>query len=388
MPVEVGPADMGRIGSMQGETGQRGECSLCSGRLTWNFTPHRFRTMFAGSTTADASAPASKATGAWRQITKDADPFLEAVSASLRAQVGEFEPHIADYVGFALEAQGKQLRPLLVALSAGCFGRPTGEHVKIAVIIEMVHLATLVHDDIMDGAEIRRGRPTLAARWGSEISVLVGDCLFAHALRLASEFPTTQVCRAVSIATNTVCAGEILQTQKRRDFTVTRTEYFRMLAMKTGELFGLACDLGGHVGGATASQQAALRQYGMALGTAYQVYDDCVDLFSTEGVAGKSLGTDLAKGKLTLPVFVALERSSDIEAAELQKQLLGWKPEMFAGVLSLAKRHKVSGECRKVIDAFVLEADRALQSLPASPGRGGLEHLGIFLSEQTSKLIG
>ena len=107
---------------MESETEERVECSLCSGRLTWNFTANRFSTMFAGSTTADATAPASKATGAWRQITKEADPFLEAVAASLRAQVGEFEPHIADYVGFALEAQGKQLRPLLVALSAGCFG--------------------------------------------------------------------------------------------------------------------------------------------------------------------------------------------------------------------------------------------------------------------------
>lgn len=373
---------------MRSETEERVECSPRSGRLTWNFTTNRFPTMFAGSTTADATGPASKATGAWRQITKDADPFLEAVAASLRAQVGEFEPHIAEYVSFALEAQGKQLRPLLVALSAGSFGKPTGDHVKIAVIIEMVHLATLVHDDIMDGAEIRRGRPTLAARWGSEISVLVGDCLFAHALRLASEFPTTQVCRAVSIATNTVCAGEILQTQKRRDFTVTRAEYFKMLAMKTGELFGLACDLGGHVGGASPAQQAALRQYGMALGTAYQVYDDCVDLFSTEGVAGKSLGTDLAKGKLTLPIFVALERSSDIEAADLQKQLLAWKPDMFSGVLALAKRHKVSGECRKVIDGFLLDADQALRALPPSSGRAGLENLGVFLAEQTSKLIG
>lgn len=330
--------------------------------------------------------PTPTAAEAWQRISREAEPFLDAVARSLHDQVGEFEPQIAEFVRYALDNQGKQLRPLLVALSAGCFGRPGADHVRVAVIIEMVHLATLVHDDIMDGAELRRARPTLAAKWGSEISVLVGDCLFAHALKLASGFDTTEVCRAVSTATNTVCTGEILQTQRRRDFTLNRADYFKMLAMKTGELFALACDLGAHVSGATAAQRRALRDYGLALGTAYQIYDDCLDLFSTEGVTGKSLGTDLAKGKLTLPLIYALERASDTEAARLQRQINEWQPEHLESVLALTAKFGAKQECRRVLSDFLNTARADLQAVPAAPGRLLLEEIADFLSVQTEQV--
>ena len=165
-------------------------------------------------------------------------------------QISAFEADLAAYAAYALSAQGKQLRPALVGLSANATGKSRTSHVTVAVIIEMVHLATLVHDDVMDEAKIRRGRPTLAANWGNEIAVLFGDCLFAQALKLAASFPTPEICRAVAMATNTVCAGEILQTQRRRNFRFTRAEYFKVLAMKTGELFALSCDLGACLSGA------------------------------------------------------------------------------------------------------------------------------------------
>jgi len=180
----------------------------------------------------------------WKQIIGPAEPFLQAVGRRLAEQILEFDPEIAAYAEYALCAQGKQLRPALVALSAGSIGRMEDAHVQAAVIIEMVHLATLVHDDVMDEAQMRRGRPTLAANWGNDISVLLGDCLFAHALKLAADFPTTEICRAVASSTNTVCSGEILQTQRCKKFNVSREEYFKILSMKTGELFALSCDLG------------------------------------------------------------------------------------------------------------------------------------------------
>src|SRR5688572_26215354 len=263
--------------------------------------------------TSPVAAPVPKPSSnqnslAWKQISGPVEPFLQAVSRRLIQQIHEFEPEIASYAEYALTAQGKQLRPVLVALSAGATGKVNDSHVLAAVIIEMVHLATLVHDDVMDEAEIRRGRPTLAANWGNEISVLLGDCLFAHALKLAAGFPTTEVCRAVASSTNTVCAGEILQTQRRGNLRCTRAEYLKVLAMKTGELFALACDMGAYLNGASTRDRDALRNFGMALGTAYQIYDDCLDIFGSEGRAGKSLGTDLLKGKVTLPVLVLLER--------------------------------------------------------------------------------
>src|SRR5258705_4901864 len=128
-------------------------------------------------------------------------------------------------------------------------GKPNDSNLTVAVIIEMVHLATLVHDDVMDEAEIRRGRLTFAANWGNEIAVLSGNCLFAHALKLAASSPTPEICRAVAMATNTVCSGEILQTQQRRNFQFSRSEYFKVLEMKTAELFALSCDLGACLSG-------------------------------------------------------------------------------------------------------------------------------------------
>src|SRR5437867_446090 len=225
---------------------------------------------------------------AWKQVIGAIDPFLQAVARRSAEQIKAFDGEIAAYAEYALTGQGKQLRPALVALSAGATGQWNDSHVTVAVIIEMVHLATLVHDDVMDEAEIRRGRLTLAANWGNEIAVLFGDCLFAHALKLAAGFPTPEICRAVAMATNTVCSGEILQTQQRRNFQFSQPEYFKVLEMKTAELFALSCELSACLSGTTPGARLALRQFGLAFGTAYQGYDDCVDLFGSEAAAGKS----------------------------------------------------------------------------------------------------
>src|SRR5207247_2172888 len=185
--------------------------------------------------------------------------FLEQVTSRLAEQVQTFDAEIAPYAQYALTNQGKQLRPVLVALSARTIGKTNDHLVTAAVIVEMVHLATLVHDDIMDEAVLRRRRPTLAAHWGNQISVLLGDCLFAHALNLAAGFPTPEVCRAVAAATKTVCSGEILQTHRERQFQISRSDYFKVLEMKTAELFALSCDLGAWLSGASSGERAALR---------------------------------------------------------------------------------------------------------------------------------
>src|SRR6266478_2020965 len=261
----------------------------------------------------------------WKQIIDPVEPFLESVGCRLAKQVDAFDPEIVPYADQALNGQGKHLRPSLVALTANALGKVNDAHITVAVIIEMVHLATLVHDDVMDEAEIRRGRLTLAASWGNETAVLFGDCLFAQALKLAASFPTPEICRAVAMATNTVCSGEILQTQHRRDFQFTREKYFKILEMKTAELFALSCELGGCLSGITADQRSALRQFGLAFGTAYQVHDDCIDLFGSEASAGKSLGTDLAKGKLTLPILLVWERADANDRARLQELVQRWE---------------------------------------------------------------
>ncbi len=334
---------------------------------------------------ATASPPKSLVT--WNEILVAVDPFLKSVAKRLVAQAEEFEPQIATYAEYALSGHGKQLRPLLVSLAGSASGKLSDHHITAAVIIEMVHLATLVHDDIIDEAELRRGRATLSAKWGTEISVLLGDCLFAHALKLAASFPTPEICRAVASATNTVCSGEILQTQCRRRFGISREEYFKILAMKTAELFALSCDLGAFLSQANQTQREAVRQYGMALGTAYQLYDDCLDVFGSEtAAAGKTLGSDLANGEITLPLLIAIERMSVEERIELEEQIQTWKPENFSSIIALLEKYDVLSESRRIIHQHLAAARQTLHTLPDSYGRNGLACLADYLAKQSDAL--
>ena len=335
---------------------------------------------------AEADPPNADPTRSWKKIAGRVEPFLQAVGEQLIRQVNDFDPQVIPYAQYMLNGNGKHLRPTLVALSANAIGEVSDAHVTAAVIIEMVHLATLVHDDVMDEAEIRRGQLTLAANWGNEIAVLFGDCLFAQALKLAASFPTPEVCRAVAMATNTVCTGEILQTQHRRNFQVSRREYFRVIEMKTAELFTLSCELAAFLGGAKPEQRAALRQFGTAFGTAYQVYDDCVDLFGTETDAGKSLGTDLAKGKLTWPVLLAWERANSSDREHLESLIQNWQPEHFLSVNELLAKYGTFEPSLEIVENFLEQARRALHTLPESDGRESLFGLTEFLAQQTGVL--
>jgi octaprenyl-diphosphate synthase len=337
------------------------------------------------------SAPAtnrlnSEAAISWKQIVEPVEPFLDAVHVRLARQVNEFDAALTPYAEYALNGSGKHLRPALVALSANALGGTNDSHVTVAVIIEMVHLATLVHDDVMDEAEIRRARPTLAANWGNEIAVLFGDCLFAQALKLAASFPTPEICRAVAQATNTVCSGEILQTQQRRNLQFSRDDYFRVLEMKTAELFALSCELAAVLSGATPIQRAALRRFGLAFGTAYQIWDDCVDLFGSEAAAGKSLGTDLAKGKLTLPILLLLERASAPDRARLETLVQNCRNGALSEVGALLSKYQTLVPSLKSVHNYLETARQALGELPESRGRENLLGVTEYLALQTDAL--
>jgi octaprenyl-diphosphate synthase len=339
-----------------------------------------------GAIPEPTESPNADPNHSWNQIVEQVNPFLHAVDARLIQQANDFDPQIVPYAKSALNGGGKHLRPTLVALAAAAVGKVGDAHITAAVIIEMVHLATLVHDDVMDEAKIRRGQLTIAANWGNEIAVLFGDCLFAQAVKMAASFPTPEVCRAVATATNTVCTGEILQTQHRRNFELSRREYFRVIEMKTAELFTLSCDLAAFLGNASAENRAALRQFGAAFGTAYQVYDDCVDLFGSETAAGKSLGTDLAKGKLTWPLLLAWERANVADRENLERLIKNWQPQNLPAVNELLVRYDTFEPSREVIAKYLELARSALKKLPESNGRAGLLGLADFLAQQTAVL--
>lgn len=183
----------------------------------------------------------------------------------------------------------------LALLSAGATGKITASHVDLAVILELIHIATLVHDDIMDGAELRRDQASANAKWGNAITVLLGDCLFAHALRLSTNFSNSDICRRIADAATEVCSGEIIQTQRRHDLKLSTADYYRIIEMKTAALFTAACELGAFISEASPTVIGSLKTYGTKLGVAYQIYDDILDLAGNEDESGKTLGTDLQR---------------------------------------------------------------------------------------------
>src|SRR3954465_13527353 len=254
-------------------------------------------------------------------------PQIAALDSFLRGQVDRFEPEIREMAAYCLDTTGKRLRPTMVFI-AGWKGEGvvSEQLVRAAGVVEMVHLATLVHDDIMDRAEIRRSRRTAAREVGPDAAVLLGDALFPQALHVASQFPTTEVCRLVSESTRKVCSGEIMQTLRRRDINISLAEYRRMIDLKTAELFRVSCFLGARLSGHELAFASAADRFGHHLGIAYQIYDDLADFVGEEARIGKTLGTDLATGKLTLPLMLLLERVSADERAEMIAALRGGRP--------------------------------------------------------------
>ena len=259
---------------------------------------------------ANSAATANGVAGPLSRVFEPVQTQLDEVDRRITAQTAAFDPAIEGYVAYAIGGGGKRLRPLLALLSGGATGSLTSGHLDLAVIVELIHLATLVHDDIMDEAERRRSQPTVNARWGNSLSVLLGDVLFAHALNLATDFEDTHISRTIARTATEVCSGEMIQTQRRFDLQLSREEYFRIIGMKTGSLFACAAELGAVISGAPEEHVARLKSFGAKIGTAYQIYDDCLDIAGTEAETGKTLGTDLRKGKLTLPVLTLLESAS------------------------------------------------------------------------------
>lgn len=268
------------------------------------------------------------------RVSQLVQPQLEAVEQRIAEQAAAFDPAVEGYVAYALGGRGKRLRPLLALLSGGATGEVTPGHVDLAIILELIHVATLVHDDVIDDAELRRAQPTLNARWGNSLSVLLGDCLFAQALNLSTNFDNAEISRAISGAAREVCSGEIIQTQRRFDLHLGVDDYVRIVQMKTGSLFAAAGELGALLNEAAAPSVSALRAFGMRIGTAYQIYDDCLDIAGSEAFTGKTLGTDLRSGKLTLPILMLLSTAPRAQRERYCEWILAEQPDAVTNLLS------------------------------------------------------
>ena len=298
---------------------------------------------------------------------------LYSVEERIRAQAREFDPAVEGYVAYACESSGKRLRPALALLAGGATGSIGNAHLDLAVVLEMIHAATLVHDDIMDGADMRRNQPTANAKWGNAISVLLGDAMFAHALTLSTNFSSAEITRRIATATAEVCSGEIIQTQRRFDLKLSVPDYLRIIEMKTAMLFAAATELGAMLNETSPEIISVMKSYGLKLGVAYQIYDDCLDIAGDESRAGKTLGTDLRKGKLTLPVLHLLQHSSDADRARWNNIILTGE-----GIDDLVEATKQRGSLAAAIQSarnMLAEAASAIDIIPANRFRVALEEI-------------
>lgn len=297
---------------------------------------------------------------------------LYSVEERIRLQARAFDPAVEGYIAYAIESHGKRLRPALCLLAGGATGPIGPGHLDLAVVVELIHAATLVHDDILDGADKRRGQPTANAKWGNAISVLLGDCLFAHALELSTSFQNGEVGRRIARAASDVCSGEIIQTQRRFDLKLSVPDYYKIIEMKTAALFAAACELGAFLNEAAPDVISALRLFGLRLGTAYQIYDDVLDLAGDERKAGKTLGSDLRKGKLTLPILHLLQNSGASERHRISEIILNGED---TEILDLASRALDGGAVKSAVSTgrkMLREAGTHLEIAPANKYREAL----------------
>jgi octaprenyl-diphosphate synthase len=311
---------------------------------------------------------------------------LDQVEERIIRQAAELDPAIEGYLTYAIGGRGKRLRPLTALLAAGATGEITSEHIDLAVIVELIHLATLVHDDVMDEAERRRARPTVNARWGNSLSVLLGDCLFAHALNLATGFENSEISRAIARAASEICSGEMIQTQRRFDLHLGIEDYLKIVRMKTGSLFAAAAELAAIISNAPDGASEVLKMFGMRVGAAYQIYDDCLDIAGTEIATGKTLGTDLRKGKFTLPVLIFLSSASEFERERCSSLILDGKCEEMSEIL---KNRSANGALDEAIAAgcsLIGEAQTEIESLPMNTYLEGLFAFGQALREMFQQL--
>ncbi len=243
------------------------------------------------------------------------------------AELGSRFPFVQHLVDHCADFRGKRLRPALVLLTGQACGGLGPAHPVLAAVVEMIHTATLVHDDILDEAMIRRHAATVNAAWDNEAAVLLGDYLFTHAFHLAASLESTLACRWIGRATNLVCEGEMQQVHNRGNFALTEAEYFAIIRGKTAELTAVSCRLGAQYAKAPQTTIEALERYGRDLGVAFQIADDVLDIWGEERTSGKSLGTDLEKQKLTLPLIRLLATAPPATADRVRRLLAEGNPE-------------------------------------------------------------
>jgi octaprenyl-diphosphate synthase len=314
---------------------------------------------------------------------------MDAVVACVAAELAQVEllfdeelnselPCVNQLVRHVSRFRGKMLRPLLLLLAGKACGSLKRDHVVLATVVEMVHMATLVHDDVLDEAELRRRGATINHLRGNEAAVLLGDYLISHSFHLCSSLDSQFASRIIGKTTNQVCEGELLQIHNRNNLDLDEPTYIQIVTQKTAVLCASCCLLGAHSSGASEAIVDAMRLYGLSLGTAFQIQDDILDIVGDQSTVGKTLGIDVQKGKLTLPMIHFMATAPREHRTLLRSLLLSREADKVERIRNLIlpsdSVQYATARARKLVD----QATDCLQLLPNSPAKDFLTQLAEF----------
>ena len=301
-----------------------------------------------------------------------------AVNQLILESLSSHVPLVEEISNYLIEAGGKRLRPILVLLSAKACGYQQTQHISLAAIIEFLHTAMLLHDDVVDASDLRRGRKTVNAAWGNPASVLVGDFLHSRAFEMMVEIGDMKVMQILSHATNTIAEGEVQQLTNIRNPLITEADYLQVISRKTAMLFEAASHSGAVLAHGTLEQQTALQAYGLHLGRAFQLVDDVLDYKGTADDMGKNIGDDLAEGKATLPLIVAMRDGEPDQADFVRQAILNGGVENLDRIAQIVE---AAGGLKYTSELAVRETTAAIESLaslPDSPYKTAMLNLAEF----------
>lgn len=327
---------------------------------------------------ADRAHAATAALPSLADVQRLVAEDMAAVDALIRRRLASDVLLINQVAEHLIAAGGKRLRPMLLLLAARALGHRGADAHQLAAVVEFIHTATLLHDDVVDESDLRRGRRTANALWGNAASVLVGDFLYSRSFQLMVELERMTVMRILADTTNAIAEGEVLQLLHVHNPDTDEAAYLRVVERKTAVLFAAATRLGGVLAGASPAVEQALHDYGLALGYAFQIADDVLDYTADAEALGKNLGDDLAEGKATLPLIHALQHSPVVVQARLRAIIEAGDASAFPEVLAAIR---ACGGVDYALDrarAHAADAHRALDALPAGEGRDALRALADY----------
>ncbi len=291
-------------------------------------------------------------------------------------------PLVGSVSQYIISAGGKRLRPALLLLCCGALGYQGEQRYNLAAVVEFIHTATLLHDDVVDDSALRRGHATANAKFGNPASVLVGDFLYSRAFQMMVEAQSMRIMQVLADATNVIAEGEVLQLMNMHNAALDEAGYLQVIRSKTAKLFEASARVGAILSGANPIQEEACAEFGQALGTAFQVIDDVLDYTGDAAVMGKNLGDDLREGKTTLPLIAAMQRGTTAERLAIQTAIETGELGMLDQVIAIVKKTGALDIARTAAQAEAQRAIAAAQRLPASAHTDCLLQLATQLLER------